>query len=86
LDDPSVFKDAKILDIQVITGETKEIEDEFVVHKLTFYKFITDKGFCPLSFRNESNGYYNGYLQLHSIISREYFYAEDYDNLFKDEE
>lgn len=63
LDNPEVFKDAIFNSAESIEGEQKELTD-YNVHKWTFYKFKTSKGSCTLSFRNESNGYYDGYLEL----------------------
>lgn len=61
LDNPEIFNDAVFDSVDVEFGETKEIE-EYNVQKWTFYKFKTNKGMCTLSFRNDSNGYYNGWL------------------------
>ena len=63
LDNPEVFKDAIFESVESVEGEQKELDD-FDVHKWTFYKFKTNKGMCTLSFRNESNGYYDGHLEL----------------------
>lgn len=63
LDNPEIFRDAVFQSVESVSGETKELKD-FDVHKWTFYKFKTDKGMCTLSFRNESNGYYDGHLEL----------------------
>lgn len=62
LDNPTIFKDAIFESVESIEGENKE-NAEFDVHKWTFYKFKTSKGACTLSFRNESNGYYDGFLE-----------------------
>ncbi len=62
LDNQEIFKNARLLQVECISGEQKEIGEYF--HKWRFYKFKTDKGMCTLSFRNESNGYYDGELQL----------------------
>jgi hypothetical protein len=61
LDNPEAFKDAVFDSVKSVSGESKDIDYE--VHKWTFYKFKTSKGLCTLSFRNESNGYYDGYLR-----------------------
>jgi hypothetical protein len=63
LDNPEIFKDSVFDSVETVEGEQKANE-EFDVHKWTFYKFKTNKGMCTLSFRNESNGYYNGHLEL----------------------
>lgn len=63
LDNPEIFQDSTFIGVESVEGETKDIED-WEVHKWTFYKFKTDKGMCTLSFRNESNGYYDGYLEI----------------------
>lgn len=63
LDSPEVFNDAVLNDFDVVDGDTKDDEDSGVTKKWTFYKFVTDKGMCTLSFRNDSNGYYNGWLE-----------------------
>jgi hypothetical protein len=63
MDNPDIFEDAVFLDVQIEEGNDDIIEEDFVVNKWTFYKFTTDKGMCTLSFRNESNGFYNGWLE-----------------------
>ncbi len=63
LDNPEIFKDGVFQSVEVVSGDEKEI-DRYDVHKWTFYKFKTSKGMCTLSFRNESNGYYDGWLKL----------------------
>lgn len=62
LDNPEIFKDAVFQSVESVSGEQEEVSD-IGVHKWTFYKFKTDKGMCTLSFRNESNGYYDGWLE-----------------------
>jgi hypothetical protein len=68
IDDQDVLQDCTVLDIEVVEGresiDTDEDGYEGTTHKWTFYKFTTNKGRATLSFRNDSNGYYNGYLQL----------------------
>ncbi len=63
LDNPEIFNNAKFISVESVVGETKE-NGEYEIFKWTFYKFKTDKGMCTLSFRNESNGYYDGHLEL----------------------
>lgn len=63
LDNIEAFENAILLGCEVAAGETKEVEEDYLVSKWTFYKFRTNKGFCTLSFRNDSNGYYNGNLE-----------------------
>lgn len=63
LDNPEVFKNCVLTNVDFESGEEKDFGD-YSVHKWTFYKFRTNKGMCTLSFRNESNGYYDGWLQL----------------------
>lgn len=63
LDNPEIFNNAKFISAESVEGETKE-NDEGDYLNWTFYKFKTDKGMCTLSFRNESNGYYDGHLEL----------------------
>lgn len=63
IDDLQVLQNCKFLEVSSVSGETKEIED-CEVSKWTFYKFKTTKGYATLSFRNDSNGYYNGNLEL----------------------
>lgn len=62
LDNPEIFQDSIFESVESVEGEVKE-KDDFDVHKWTFYKFKTSKGMCTLSFRNESNGYYDGGLE-----------------------
>lgn len=62
LDNPEVFKDAIFDTAESVSGGQKDVSD-WAVHKWTFYKFKTSKGMCTLSFRNESNGYYDGWLE-----------------------
>jgi hypothetical protein len=61
LDNPEIFKDSVLTSVESVSGETKDFD--YGVHKWTFYKFETNKGMCTLSFRNELNGYYDGWLQ-----------------------
>lgn len=68
LDNPEIFQDAVFLSVESVEGDRKDIDPDkdgysHEVHKWTFYKFKTNKGMCTLSFRNESNGYYNGHLE-----------------------
>jgi hypothetical protein len=63
IDDLEVLQNATFLELYIESGETKEVEDH-EVSKWTFYKFKTTKGYATLSFRNDSNGYYDGYLKL----------------------
>jgi hypothetical protein len=63
LDNEEIFKDSVLESVEAVSGDQKDIDD-YYVHKWTFYKFKTDKGMCTLSFRNESNGYYDGSLVL----------------------
>lgn len=62
IDNPEIFINANLIDVDVVYGESKNVDYE--VHEWTFYKFKTDKGMATLSFRNESNGYYGGSLEL----------------------
>jgi hypothetical protein len=62
LDNPEVFNKAIFQDVETVEGKEEERKDCEVL-KWTFYKFKTSKGACTLSFRNESNGYYNGWLE-----------------------
>lgn len=62
LDNRDAFTNAIFVDVEEVDGETKDVSD-WEVYKWTFYKFKTNKGMCTLSFRNESNGYYNGWLE-----------------------
>lgn len=64
LDNPDIFSDAIFESFETIEGESKEDPNGYDEHKWTFYKFKTSKGLCTLSFRNTSNGYYNGHLEL----------------------
>ncbi len=62
LDNPEALQNTLLISTEEVQGEQKEMDYE--THKWTFYKFKTTKGDCTLSFRNESNGYYNGYLSF----------------------
>jgi len=62
IDDLDVLQDCVILSTESVSGEQIDAND-YEVHKWTFYKFKTNKGYATLSFRNESNGYYDGYLE-----------------------
>lgn len=70
IDNPEIFKNAIFESVEIVSGEQKEIitkEDGWEsekTHKWSFYKFKTSKGSATLSFRNESNGYYDGHLEL----------------------
>lgn len=66
LDNPEIFRDATLVSVESVEGETESIVEDgwqIEVYQWTFYKFKTTKGMCTLSFRNESNGYYDGYLE-----------------------
>jgi hypothetical protein len=77
IDDLDVLQNCEILEMQAVSGEEKEVSD-YDFHKWTFYKFKTTKGYATLSFRNESNGYYDGYLELDkgnwqdSLVDKDY--------------
>lgn len=62
LDNPEIFKDSILDSVESVEGEESR-RDDCDVLRWTFYKFKTNKGMCTLSFRNESNGYYSGYLR-----------------------
>lgn len=62
LDNPEIFKDAIFESVESVEARM-ERKDDFDIHKWTFYKFKTSKGMCTLSFRNESNGCYDGHLE-----------------------
>lgn len=68
IDDLEALQNCEILSLDIERGESKEFENKFSwvedVHKWTFYKFKTTKGYATLSFRNESNGYYDGELVI----------------------
>ncbi len=68
IDDPEVLQDTTFLEVEAVSGESLEHRDAEgytdEVSKWTFYKFKTTKGYATLSFRNDSNGYYDGYLEL----------------------
>lgn len=68
IDNLEVLQDCTLLDIQRESGEYRNNtpDDEYSCDfsAWTFYKFKTNKGNSTLSFRNDSNGYYNGDLQL----------------------
>jgi len=67
IDDLEVLQNATILEVDIESGESKENslgEYTDCVSEWTFYKFKTTKGYATLSFRNDSNGYYNGHLEL----------------------
>ena len=63
LDNIEALQNAVLESVDVVEGEVAEKED-WKVSEWTFYKFKTNKGLCTLSFRNDSNGYYNGRLEL----------------------
>jgi hypothetical protein len=57
-----------IREVHEVTGKQEEVDGE--TYKWTFYKFYTNKGVHTLSFRNESNGYYNGSLEFVAEIDK----------------
>lgn len=63
LDNSDALFDAEVISIDEIEGEAKTVDDE-EVHEWTFYKIKTNKGMCTISMRNESNGYYGGWLSV----------------------
>lgn len=60
IDNFEALQNTLLISTESVSGEQKDFDYE--THKWTFYKFKTTKGDATLSFRNESNGYYNGYL------------------------
>ena len=66
IDDHHVLQDCTILSVEEVEGESASNENDYTqeCQKWTFYKFKTDKGYATLSFRNDSNGYYDGSLEL----------------------
>lgn len=63
IDDESVLQNCILNDVHEEEGPIKSDHNECAtVKKWTFYKFFTNKGIATLSFRNDSNGYYNGSL------------------------
>lgn len=64
LDNIEALQDATMMEVEVVDGPSKDMADGYGESKWTFYKFKTNKGMCTLSFRNDSNGYYNGWLEL----------------------
>lgn len=66
LDNPEIFNNAIFESVTIVSGKEKTVKTDkwdSDVHKWSFYKFKTSKGMCTLSFRNESNGYYDGSLE-----------------------
>jgi hypothetical protein len=54
--------DKKILDIEKIEMPDPESPDEYTSVAAYGYKIITDGGYGLVVFRNDSNGYYGGYI------------------------
>lgn len=58
---------AEILDVTLImVGEVanKDPEDDYSHTEQYGLKFKTTNGYCDIDLRNESNGYYSGYISL----------------------
>lgn len=47
------------------------------VHKWIMYKFYTDKGIATFSLRNESNGYYTGFIFVEDDETSEQYFDLD---------
>lgn len=61
--------------VQVIDHEKTEYVDDrdaFYSNHIKVYKYTikTAKGDCDIEMRNESNGFYGGWLQLRKIVER----------------
>lgn len=54
--------------------------------KINMMKFKTNKGYCTIEFRNESNGYYSGWTEIHSVDGdiTEGKYGRESANVMKD--
>ena len=63
MDNQAALENSTLLSVESVSGDEKTT-GEYEVSKWTFYKFKTTKGMCTLSFRNDSNGYYDGYLEF----------------------
>lgn len=53
-----------VLETTVVDGPGVKSDNDWSTINNYFYKIRTDKGYCDIELRNESNGYYGGQLVL----------------------
>jgi len=60
-------------------NETSETRDgtRQEVDEVDFITFVTDKGYFDIEFRNSSNGYYGGSMDLNKDASDDFVIVED---------
>jgi hypothetical protein len=61
-DNASVFDNAKLIAWEDAGGEDED--KDWNVIRVNMLKFKTEKGDCTIEFRNESNGYYSGWVEF----------------------
>jgi hypothetical protein len=62
--DEALEDGAEILEITMVSHGEKDNDDEYHVTKQYGIKFKTTNGYCDIDMRNESNGYYSGFISL----------------------
>lgn len=65
-DDPDVFLNATVLDVDSHGFEVLE-DDDFYVLEHWFIKVKTTLGYCNIELRNSHNGYYGGYVEFIAV-------------------
>ena len=61
-DNASVFDNAKLIAWEDAGGHSED--KDWNVIRVNMLKFKTEKGDCTIEFRNESNGYYSGWVEF----------------------
>ncbi len=61
-DNALVFDNAKFLEYENVGGDSWE--DNYNLIQVNMIKVKTDKGHCTIEFRNSSNGYYSGWVEV----------------------
>lgn len=69
-DNADVFNGGTILEIEHFSGDTENGEYGNEI-KVDMLKIKTDKGHCTIEFRNESNGYYSGWIDVFSSMGHD---------------
>ena len=62
-DNASAFDNAQIFECENVNVESIETESETI--QINMFKIKTSKGDCTIEFRNSSNGYYSGWIEIH---------------------
>lgn len=86
-DNADVFKNAKLLAFEDFSQTYPNDDDEnYNYIRVNMLKFATTKGRCTIEFRNSSNGYYSGEVELTKVydLDDEYLNYHLYNKEYKE--